>query len=317
LHTTGGPDELGVDEIGDPKPGSGQVAVSVAAAGLNYIDTYHRTGAYPLELPTVIGLEGAGTVVAVGEGVTALRQGDRVAWASVLGSYAEVVVADEDSVVRVPDGMELETAAALMLQGMTAHYLAMSTFPLREGHVALVHAGAGGVGQLLIQIAKRQGARVLTTVSTQEKAELAKEAGADETICYTDVDVVEAVKTATGGEGVHVVYDSVGQTTFDNSLDVLRPRGMLVLYGQSSGPVPPVDPQRLAAGGSLFLTRPSLGAYTSTPEELNERAGDVFAMVGAGELGVRIDRTFALDETAEAHSYIEGRQTKGKVLLLP
>lgn len=317
IHETGGPDVLQMDEVDEPRPGAREALVAVEAAGLNFVDTYHRKGAYPLDLPSGIGQEGAGQVVAVGEDVSDLIAGDRVAWSSTMGSYAEQVVVDAERLVRVPDDVELQVAAATMLQGMTAHYLAVSTFPLSAGHVALVHAGAGGVGQLLVQIAKRQGARVLTTVSTQEKAGIAEEAGADEVIRYTDVDVVAAVRRATGGEGVHVVYDSVGRTTFDGSLEVLRPRGMVVLFGQSSGAVEPFDPQRLAAGGSLYLTRPSLGAYTATKAELAWRAGELFDWIRDRQLRVKIDATFDLDQAAAAHRYIEGRQTKGKVLLLP
>ena len=317
ISSTGGPDVLELSEVPDPRPGGGEVVVRVEAAGLNFIDTYQRTGAYPMDLPAVLGLEGAGTVTEVGADVDGVAVGDRVAWKGTPGSYAELVAVPQDEVVPVPDGVELRTAAATMLQGLTAHYLASSTFPLESGHVVLVHAGAGGVGQLLVQIAKLRGARVLTTVSTEEKAALAREAGADAVIRYTEVDVVEAVREATDGAGVHVVYDSVGRTTFDASLEVLRPRGMLVLFGQSSGAVEPVDPQRLNRGGSLFLTRPTLGHYTATPQELRSRAGDLFRWIDAGDLRVRIDTTFPLEEAADAHRYIEGRRTKGKVLLTP
>lgn len=316
IHETGGPEVLRVEEVDRPDPGPGQVLVRVAAAGLNFVDTYHRKGAYPGALPRALGLEGAGTVEAVGPGVTDLAAGDRVAWAGQPGSYAEWVAADADAVVPVPDGVELRTAAAVMLQGMTAHYLALSTFLLTPDHTALVHAGSGGVGHLLVQVAKRRGAEVVTTVSTQEKADLARKAGADEVILYTQTDFAEEAARLYG-HGVDVVYDSVGRDTFMRSLDCLRPRGVMVLFGQSSGPVDPFDPQVLNAKGSLYLTRPSLGHYTADRTELRWRAADLFSWVAAGELDVRVDRTFALDDAADAHRYIEGRQTKGKVLLVP
>jgi NADPH2:quinone reductase len=316
ITTTGGPDELVLTDVGDPRPDDGEVLVRVAAAGLNFIDVYHRTGRYPLELPTGIGLEGAGVVEDTGAGVTDVAVGDRVAWTGQLGSYAELVTVPADRVVPVPDAVALETAAAVMLQGMTAHYLVRSTFPLGPDHTALVHAGAGGVGQLLIQLARRAGARVLTTVSTADKAELAREAGADEVIRYTEVDFAEEVERLTD-DGVDVVYDSVGADTFDRSLACLRPRGYLVLFGQSSGAVEPLDPQRLAAGGSLFLTRPTLFDYIATPDELRRRAGELFDALIDGGLRVRIDRRVPLADAAAAHRHIEGRGTRGKVLLVP
>jgi NADPH2:quinone reductase len=316
VSTAGGPDELVLTEVDDPVPGADDVLVRVGAAGLNFIDVYHRTGRYPLELPTGIGLEGAGVVEQVGDRVADVAVGDRVAWTGQLGSYAELVTVPADRIVQVPEAVAVETAAAVMLQGMTAHYLVRSTFRLGPEHTALVHAGAGGVGQLLIQLARRAGARVITTVSTAEKAEIARDAGADEVIRYTEVDFAEEVDRLTD-DGVDVVYESVGADTFDRSLSCLRRRGYLVLFGQSSGAVEPFDPQRLAAGGSLFLTRPTLFDYIATPDELRLRAGELFDAVADGSLRVRIDRRMALADAAEAHRYIEGRGTRGKVLLLP
>jgi NADPH:quinone reductase len=305
------------EDIPTPEPGAGQVRVRVAAAGLNFIDTYQRGGAYQMQLPATLGMEGAGVVDAVGPDVDGLAEGDRVAWAMQAGSYAEQVVAPAANVVAVPDGVDLQQAAAVMLQGMTAHYLAHSTVPLDKGMTVLVTAAAGGAGRLLVQVAKRLGARVIGTVSTDEKEALARAAGADDIVRYRDVDLVEAVRGLTGGAGVDVVYDSVGKDTFAKSLDSLRPRGHLVLFGQASGPVAPVDPQVLNAKGSLYLTRPTLGHYIATRDELAWRAGDLFAWMAAGELDVRIDRTWPLAGAAEAHRYIEAGETKGKVLLLP
>lgn len=316
LSETGGPDVLVLAEVDDPRPGAGEVLVRVEAAGLNFIDVYHRTGQYPLDLPTGIGLEGAGTVQDVGEGITDFATGDRVAWSGTRGSYAELLAVPAERAVAVPDDVDLREAAAVMLQGMTAHYLTRTTFPLAEGHTALAHAGAGGVGQLLIQLAKLAGARVITTVSTAEKERVARDAGADEVIRYTEVDFAEEVDRLTD-DGVDVVYDSVGVDTFDRSLSCLRPRGYLVLFGQSSGAVEPLDPQRLAAGGSLFLTRPTLFDHIATPDELRQRAGELFDALADDSLRVRIDRRLPLAEAAEAHRYIEGRGTRGKVLLLP
>jgi NADPH2:quinone reductase len=312
----GGPDVLRLVEVDDPQPGDGQVRVRVDAAGVNFIDIYHRTGRYELHLPTGIGQEGAGVVDAVGAGVTDVAVGDPVAWTGRMGSYAQLVCVPADRVVAVPDGVGLRVAAGVMLQGMTAHYLVTSTFPLSEGHSALIHAGAGGVGLLLIQLAKRSGARVLTTVSTPEKAELARKAGADDVIIYTEVDFADEVRRLVPG-GFDVVYESVGRDTFDRSLQCLRPRGYLVLFGQSSGAVDPVDPQRLATGGGLFLTRPTLRDYIATREELRWRSGELFDLITQGRLDVRIDRTFPLAEAADAHVYMEQRRTRGKVLLLP
>jgi NADPH2:quinone reductase len=288
----------------------------VEAAGLNFIDVYHRTGLYPLPLPLPIGLEGAGTIEQVGATVTDLQPGARVAWASVPGSYATHIVAPVERLVPVPDNVATDVAAALLLQGMTAHYLMKSIFPLRAGHTALVHAAAGGVGLLLTQVAKHAGAKVIGTVSTEAKAALAKDAGADHVINYQVSDFAAEAKRLTGGRGVDVAYDSVGKTTFDGSLDALAPRGYLVLFGQSSGVVPSLDPARLAKG-SYFLTRPSLPHYTATREELLSRARDLFDMVGAGQLRVRIDRTFPLAHAADAHRALTGRATTGKVLLIP
>ncbi|MDQ3707734.1 MAG: quinone oxidoreductase [Actinomycetota bacterium] len=316
MHETGDPEVMRLEEVDDPRPAQGGVTVRVAAAGVNFIDLYRRSGAYPVDLPQTPGSEGAGVIEAIGDGVTDLHEGDQVAWAAAPGSYAEMVSLPAAKAVPVPDGVDLQHAAAVMLQGMTAHYLASSTFPLREGHTALVHAGAGGVGRLLVQIAKRRGARVLTTVSTDEKERLAREAGADEVIRYTETDSAEAVARLTDG-GVDVVYDSVGKDTFDKSLDSLRPRGYLVLYGQSSGAVGAVDPQVLNAKGGLFLTRPSLAHYTLDRAELSARARDLFEWMAAGELDVRVDRTWPLVEAAEAHRYLADRRSKGKLLLLP
>jgi NADPH2:quinone reductase len=313
---TGGPEVLQLVEVPTPTPGPTEVLVRVAAAGLNFIDVYHRTGLYPLPLPLPIGLEGAGTVEQVGGAVNDVKVGARVAWASVPGSYATHVVAPAERLVPVPDGVATDVASALLLQGMTAHYLMKTIFPLRAGHSALVHAAAGGVGLLLIQMAKRAGAQVIGTVSTEAKAALAKEAGADYIINYQASDFAAETKRLTGGRGVDVVYDSVGKTTFDGSLDVLAPRGYLVLYGQSSGVVPSLDPARLAKG-SYSLTRPSLPHYTATRAELLSRAGDLFQMVGAGQLRVRIGRTFPLAQAADAHRALDGRETTGKVLLIP
>ena len=317
VHECGGPEALRYEEIPQPEPGPGEARVRIEAAGLNFIDIYHRTGQYPVPTPFTPGVEGAGVVDAIGPGVSEVKPGDRVAYAMQRGSYAEYAVVPARLLVPIPAGISTQQAAAVMLQGMTAHYLAFSTYPLRAGDTALIHAAAGGVGLLLVQLAKRCRARVIGTVSTEEKARLAQEAGADEVIRYTEVDFEEEVKRLTAGRGVDVVYDSVGKTTFDKSLNCLRPRGYLVLYGQASGAVPPIDPQILNAKGSLFLTRPSLGHYIADRTELLQRAGDLFRWMQSGELQVRIDRTWPLAEAAEAHRYMEARQTKGKVLLIP
>src|SRR5262245_57992700 len=313
----GGPEALRLEEVALPAPGAGQVRVKVESAGLNYIDVYHRTGLYPNPLPFTPGLEGAGIVDEAGPGVEEPRKGDRVAWTNVPGSYAEQVVGPAEKFVPVPPGVELRTAAALMLQGMTAHYLTESTFALRAGHTCLVHAAAGGVGLLLAQMARERGARVLGTVSTDEKATLARQAGVQEVILYTKEDFLAAVKRLTDGKGVDVVYDSVGVTTFEKSLDCLVPRGMLVLFGQSSGPVPPFNISQLAAKGSLFLTRPTLFHYTADRASLLARSSAVLDAAASGALHVRIDRTFPLADAADAHRALEGRKTTGKVLLIP
>jgi NADPH2:quinone reductase len=289
----------------------------VEAAGLNYIDVYHRTGLYPNTLPLTPGLEGAGVVLSVGPNAAGFRPGDRVAWTNTLGSYAQRLLVPAVQAVRVPDALETREAAALMLQGMTAQYLSATTYPLKPGDACLVHAAAGGVGLLLVQMAKARGARVFGTVSTQEKAARAREAGADEVILYDREDFLVAVRRETDGRGVHVVYDSVGRTTYERSLDCLRPLGMLVLFGQSSGPVPPIDPLLLSQKGSLFLTRPKLFDYVSDRASLEARAGEVLGAAASGRLRVRIDRTFPLAAAADAHRALESRATTGKVLILP
>lgn len=317
VHAFGGPEVLYYEDAPTPEPQAGQALVRLEAIGVNFIDIYHRTGQYKLSLPFTPGREGAGTVTAVAPGVTEVAVGDRVAWAEVAGSYAEMVVAPAARLVKVPAGVDAASAAASMLQGMTAHYLVHSTYPLRAGQTALVHAAAGGVGLLLLQMARRHGARVIGTVSTEAKASLAREAGADDVILYTQQDFEAETKRLTDGRGVQVVYDSVGKTTFEKSLNVLAPRGYLVLFGQSSGAVSPVDPQILNAKGSLFLTRPTLGHYTATRDELQQRAGDVFKWIQSGQLRLRVEHRFPLAQAAEAHRALESRQTTGKVLLIP
>jgi NADPH2:quinone reductase len=317
IHQTGGPEVLRAETVPVPRPAPGQVLVRLEASGVNFIDVYKRTGLYPVPLPATLGEEGAGTVTALGEGVSGLREGDRVAWAGVIGAYAEYAAVPAARVVPVPAGVETPAAAALMLQGMTAHYLATSTFRLGEGDTCLVHASAGGVGLLLVQIARRLGARVIGTAGTEAKAALAREAGAHHVIVYTSQDFVAETKRLTNGRGVEVIYDSVGKSTFFPGLDALAPRGMMVLFGQSSGSVDPIDPQLLNRKGSLYLTRPVLGHYTATTEELRRRAEDLFSWVRDGELAVRIGRTFPLAEAAAAHRALEGRTTTGKVLLQP
>jgi NADPH:quinone reductase len=317
VHTHGGPEVLTLDEIPVPEPGQGEVRVKIAAIGVNFIDTYKRSGAYQIPLPAILGEEASGTVDARGPGVTEFHVGQHVAYASVPGAYAEYAIVHASRLVPVPEHVDLRQAAAVMLQGMTAHYLSHSTFPLRAGHTALVHAAGGGVGQLLTQMAKRQGARVIGTASNEEKAQLARSAGADEIIYYTRDDFETETARLTNGEGVDVVYDSVGKDTFDKSLNCLKLRGYLVLYGQSSGAVAPVNPQVLNAKGSLFLTRPTLAHYIHTREELLWRSGDLFNWIDAVQLKVTIDKTFPLADAAEAHRYLEGRKTKGKVLLIP
>ena len=316
VHEVGGPEVLKYEEIPVPTPGAGQAVVKVEAIGLNFIDCYHRMGLYKVALPFTPGMEAAGTVTAIAPGVTEVRVGDRVAFAPSIGAYAEYAIVAADRLVKLPTGMDARSAAAVMLQGMTAHYLATSTYPLKPGDTALVHAAAGGVGLLLVQIAKMRGARVFGTVSTREKAALAKEAGADEVILYTEQDFEAEVMRLTSGKGVNVAYDSVAKTTFDKSLNCVGPRGMLALFGQSSGPVPPFDPARLAKN-AIFLTRPGLGPYTATRAELLQRAGDLFDWIASGKLKLRISQTLPLKDAAEAHRLLEGRKTTGKVLLIP
>lgn len=317
IHSHGGPEVMRLEDLPLPEPARGQVLVRVEAAGVNFIDTYQRSGQYKVPLPFGMGLEGAGVVEAAGPEAGGVEAGMRVAWVNVPGSYATHALVPAERTVPVPQGIEARAAAAVMLQGTTAHYLARSTWPLQPGETCLVHAGAGGVGLLLTQFAKMAGARVLTTVSSDAKAELSRAAGADDVILYTREDFADAARRLTGGGGVQVVYDSVGRDTFEKSLSCLAPRGMLVLFGQSSGAVPPFDPQVLAARGSLFLTRPTLGHYTLTREELLGRAGDCFAAMRSGALRVRIGAEFELAQAARAHQELEGRRTTGKVLLLP
>lgn len=314
VHEVGGPEVLRLEELPVPEPGPGEVLVRLLAIGVNFIDTYKRKGLYPMPLPFTLGEEGAGVVEKVGEGVVGVRPGDRVAFANVQGAYAEYLVVPAERLVPVPEGLDPKLAAAALLQGMTVHYLLKSTYPVAPGDQVLVHAGAGGVGQLLIQWAKRLGATVYATASTEEKRGLCLEAGADHALPYEGF--AQAVKALSGG-GVDVVYDGVGQSTFEGSLEALRPRGYLVLFGQSSGPVPPLDPQVLNRKGSLFLTRPTLHHYTASRKELLWRAGEVFQAVRAGWLKVRIGAEFPLEKAREAHEALEGRKTVGKVLLIP
>jgi NADPH2:quinone reductase len=317
VHTPGGPEALHYDEIPLPDPGPGEARVRIEAAGVNFIDIYFRTGQYKAALPATLGQEAAGVVDGVGPEVSGLRVGDRVAYAPIQGAYAEYAVVPAAKLVPVPAGVDSRQAAAVMLQGMTAHYLSHATYPIQPGDTVLVHAAAGGAGGLLVQMAKRRGARVLGTVSSAEKAAAARALGADEIIFYTETDFAAEARRLTNGEGVHAVYDSVGRDTFDRSLDSLRRRGMLVLFGQSSGAVPPFDPQVLNAKGSLYLSRPSLAHYVATRDELLARAGDLFRWIAAGELQVRVAATFPLAEVAEAHRFVESRRALGKVLLAP
>ena len=317
IYETGDADVMRYEETGVPEAGPGQLLVKVAAAGINFIDIYHRKGLYPLETPFTPGREIAGTIDAVGEGVTDFAVGDSVAFFGGVAGYAEYAVIPAGRAVPVPEGISHDVAAATMLQGMTAHYLAFSTYPLKKGDTALIHAAAGGVGLILVQLAKRCGATVIGTVSTEEKEQLARAAGADHIIRYTKNDFAEETLRLTDNAGVEVVYDSVGQTTFDKGLTVLKPRGCMVLYGQSSGPVPAFDLQRLNQHGSLFITRPSLFHYVSKRPELLARSGDLFNWIAAGELNIRIDQRFKLAEASAAHEYMEARRSKGKVLLIP
>jgi len=317
VHEHGGPEVLKYEEVPLPEPGAGEARVRLEAIGLNYVDIYQRTGLYPIQVPFTLGMEGAGVIDAVGPNVTEVKKGSRVAYAMELGSYAEYAVVPAWKLVSLPRDIDARSAAALMLQGMTAHYLTHTTYPLKQGETALVHAAAGGVGLLLIQVAKRLGVTVLGTVSTEEKARLVREAGADAVILYTKTDFAAEVKRLTHGRGVHVVYDSVGKSTFEKSLECLRPRGYLVLFGQSSGPVAPFNLGTLSAKGSLFITRPTLVHYMIDREELLQRTNDLFSWMAAGELKLRIDRTFPLAGAAEAHHQLEGRRTVGKALLIP
>jgi NADPH2:quinone reductase len=317
VHAPGGPEAMKLEDVPEPTPKAGEAVVTVDAAGLNYIDVYQRSGLYKLDMPLTLGLEAGGTVTAVGQGVTEVKTGDRVAYTGVPGAYAQSAAVPAARLVVLPQGVSTRQGAAAMLQGMTAHYLACTTYPLKNGDTCLVHAAAGGVGLLLCQMAKMRGARVIGTVSTEEKAKLAREAGADEVILYTRQDFEAEVKRITGGKGLQVVYDSVGKTTFEKGFNILAPRGMMVLYGQSSGGVAPLDVGILAAKGSLFLTRPSLFAYTATREELVQRAGDVLGWIRDGKLRLRMEFEFPLKDAAAAHKALEGRQTTGKVLLVP
>src|SRR5436853_1862883 len=317
VEQTGGPEALKPVGLPVPQPKANEAVVKIAAAGVNFVDVYFREGRYKAPLPFVAGQEGAGVVTAAGAEVNSVKKGDRVAWTGTLGSYAEYAAVPADRLVRIPQGVSEREAAAAMLQGMTAHYLSHDTYPLKRGETALVHAAAGGVGLLLVQMAHNIGARVIGTVSTDSKAKLAREAGADEIILYTQTDFETETKRLTAGKGLDVVYDSVGKTTFERGLNLLRPRGMMVLFGGSSGPVPPFDPITLTQKGSLFLTRPSLLHYIITPQELQARAEAVFDMITKGKLKLRIEHTYALEQAGQAHRELEGRRTTGKLLLLP
>jgi NADPH:quinone reductase len=317
IKQTGGPDAMEFVDLPVPQPKANEAVVKIAAAGVNFIDVYNREGRYKVPLPFVLGQEGAGVVSAVGSEAQGFAVGDRVAYTSILGSYAEYAAVPADRLVKIPGGVSENAAAAAMLQGITAHYLAFDTYPLKKGDTALIHAAAGGVGLLLVQMAHHIGARIIATVSTEEKARLAREAGADEIILYTQADFEAETKRLTGGKGVDVVYDSVGKTTFEKGLNILRPRGMMVLFGASSGAVAPFDPIVLTQKGSLYVTRPSLGHYIITHEELQQRAGAVFGMIDRGELKMRIPHIYPLAQAAQAHRDLEGRKTTGKLLLIP
>ena len=313
----GGPEVLTFVDAPAPAPKANEAIVKIAAAGVNFIDVYFREGRYPAAMPFINGQEASGTVTEVGADVKSLKPGDRVAYTSVLGSYAEYAAVPADRLVRVPDNLQLEQAAAAMLQGMTAHYLVHTTYPLKKGETALVHAAAGGAGLLIVQMAKQLGARVIGTAGTAEKLRLARDAGADEVINYREQDFEAETKRLTGGKGVDVVYDGVGQSTFDKDFNVLRPRGYLVLFGAASGAVAPVDPTKLAQKGSLFLTRPTLGHYIATREELERRSSDVLSQVANGKLKLRIEHVYKLQDAAQAHRDLESRKTSGKLLLAP
>jgi NADPH2:quinone reductase len=317
FHEFGGPEVLRYEDASQPEPQAGEALIKVSAVGVNYIDIYHRTGTYKVQLPMTLGGEAAGVVEAIGPGVTEVRIGDRVVSTAVHGAYAEYAIAPVAKLVPLPEGIDERQAAAVLLQGMTAHYLVDGTYQIQPGDTALIHAAAGGVGQLLVQMAKARGARVFGTTSTEEKAALVREAGADEVILYTEADFEAEVKRLTDGRGVDVVYDSVGKDTFDKSLSSLRPRGLMVLYGQSSGVVPPFDPNTLQWKGSIYLTRPTLAHYTATRDELLRRATDVLSGVANGSLKVRIEREYPLAEAAQAHRDLASRKTAGKLVLLP
>lgn len=317
IHAPGGPEALQYDDVPEPTPGAGQAVVKLAAAGVNYIDVYFRTGTYKAPLPLVLGLEGSGAVTAIGAGVTDVKVGDVVAWTGVAGSYAQMAAIPADRLVKLPSGVAPKDGAAAMLQGMTAHYLVKSSYPLKKGDTCLVHAAAGGMGLLLCQMGKMLGATVIGTVSTEEKAALAKTAGADHVILYSKQDFEPEVKRITGGRGVDVVYDGVGATTFDKSLSCLRPRGFMILFGAASGPVPPLDLQVLNVRGSLFLQRPSLNHHIAAREELVQRAGEVLGWIRDGKVKLRIEHQFPMGQASEAHTALEGRKTTGKILLIP
>ena len=317
VKQVGGPEALELVELPVPRPKPNEVVIKLVASGVNFIDVYQREGRYKVLLPFVIGQEGAGTVSAAGADVKGIKPGDKVAWTAIMGSYAEFAAVPADRVVAIPASVSEKQAAATMLQGMTAHYLSHDTYPLKRGETALVHAAAGGVGLLLVQMAHNLGARVIATVSTEEKAKLAREAGADEVILYTQTDFESQTKRLTANQGVDVVYDSVGKTTFDQGLNVLRPRGMMVLYGGSSGAVPPFDLIGLTQKGSLYVTRPALGNFIASREELVARSNAVFGMIAAGKLKLRIDHTYPLSEAQQAHRDLESRKTTGKLLLIP
>ncbi|HEV2828416.1 MAG TPA: quinone oxidoreductase [Pyrinomonadaceae bacterium] len=317
VAVVGGPEVLTLVDLPVPDPKPNEALVQIKAAGVNFIDVYFREGRYPAPLPFINGQEAAGLVVAVGADVTRLRLGDRVAYTGVLGSYAEYAAVPADRLVRIPDELDFDQAAAAMLQGMTAHYLSHSTYPIRSGETALIHAAAGGVGLLLVQMAKLLGARVIATAGSEVKAQLARDAGADEVIIYTEQDFETETRALTDGQGVHVVYDGVGKDTFARDLKVLRPRGYLVLFGGASGAVPPFDLLELTKHGSLFVTRPSLQHYVATREELEQRSNDVFGMIGAGKLKLRIHKKYPLEDVRQAHHDLEGRKTTGKLLLVP
>ena len=317
VKQVGGPEAMELAELPIPQPKTNEAVVKLSASGVNFIDVYFREGRYKAPVPFTLGQEGGGVVTAIGAEAKSVKVGDRVAWTGLLGSYAEYAAVPTDRLVPIPQGVSDQQAASAMLQGMTAHYLSHDTYPLKKGETALVHAAAGGVGLLLVQMAHNIGARVIATVSTEEKAKLARGAGADEVILYTQADFEAETKRLTGGKGVDVVYDSVGKTTFDKGLNILRPRGMMVLFGGSSGAVPPFDLVALSQRGSLYVTRPTLGHYIATREELVARSGAVFGMMAAGKLKLRIEHTYPLAEAQRAHRELEGRKTTGKLLLIP